>query len=186
MLPDPILSYYRTSFHQPRAIEIIKEHPWKGDEHILDVGCGDGRITAELAQRVPEGSVLGIDLSEKTVQFAKNRFPKNQYPNLDFCHLDFMLSDYQEKFDVVVSMGAMHYISDQSQALKKIKNSLKHDGQAILFLVGLKTDPMWQAMAILLSTPKWKHLASVMSYGLCTQEEYFVRIQVRGLTGGDF
>ncbi|MGL4502325.1 MAG: hypothetical protein ACRCU2_24890, partial [Planktothrix sp.] len=53
--------------------------------------------------------------------------------------------------------------------------------QTLLFLVGLKTDPMWQAMAILLSTPKWKHLTSVMSYGLYTQEEYFLFFNQVGL-----
>lgn len=181
MFTDPILSYHQTSFHQPRAIEILNEYPWRGDEHILDIGCGDGRITAELAKRVPQGYILGIDLSLRTIEFAKSAFPNNQYPNLEFCCLDFMNSDYEEQFDVVVSVAAMHYVPDQFQVLKRVENSIKFNGQALLFLVGIKTDPIWKAMTVLLSTPKWRHLSPLMSYGLCTQEEYFLFFKKIGL-----
>ena len=42
-----------------------------GAERVLDVGCGDGRITAEIADRVPRGSVLGIDPSSRMIAFAR-------------------------------------------------------------------------------------------------------------------
>lgn len=181
MLPDPILAYHQNSFHQSRFIDILNQYDWKGNESILDIGCGDGKITVELAKRVPNGSVLGIDISDNAVQFAKNKFPKNQHSNLDFCHLDFMNSDYTEKFDLIVSVGAIHYIPDQYQALKRVKDSLKPDGEMLLYLVGLGSDPIWQAMTILLSTPKWQHLKEVMSYGLCSEDQYLSLFHEVGL-----
>ncbi|PJD96722.1 MAG: hypothetical protein CK425_05105 [Parachlamydia sp.] len=44
----------------------------KGNEHILDVGCGDGKITADLSKFVPSGSVIGIDPSLAMLAWAKN------------------------------------------------------------------------------------------------------------------
>src|SRR5262249_8664506 len=46
----------------------------RGDERILDVGCGDGKITADIATRVPRGSVLGVDPSREMITFATKRF----------------------------------------------------------------------------------------------------------------
>ena len=56
--------YHKNSNSQQKeALKLLDEHPIRGDESILDVGCGDGKITAEIANRVPEGRVLGIDKS---------------------------------------------------------------------------------------------------------------------------
>jgi ubiquinone/menaquinone biosynthesis C-methylase UbiE len=49
--------------------------PSARDEHILDVGCGDGKVTAELARAVPKGSVTGIDASPEMIRFARKTFP---------------------------------------------------------------------------------------------------------------
>jgi trans-aconitate 2-methyltransferase len=52
------------------ARELIAQLRLRGDEHILDVGCGDGKVTAELARAVPKGSVTGIDASPEMIAFA--------------------------------------------------------------------------------------------------------------------
>ena len=63
--------YARNSGAQARwALELIGKLALAGAEHVLDVGSGDGKITAELARRVPEGSVLGIDSSPEMVAAA--------------------------------------------------------------------------------------------------------------------
>src|SRR5665647_3765125 len=54
--------------------DVIRSQKLAGDERILDIGCGDGKVTAELAALVPKGCVLGIDLSESMVAFANRRF----------------------------------------------------------------------------------------------------------------
>jgi ubiquinone/menaquinone biosynthesis C-methylase UbiE len=55
-----------------------------GSERVLDVGCGDGRITAEVAARVPRGSVVGIDPSAEMVEYARTHRGTDEHLNLHF------------------------------------------------------------------------------------------------------
>jgi trans-aconitate methyltransferase len=70
------------------ARELIAQLNLHGDEHILDVGCGDGKVTAELARAVPKGSVTGIDASPEMIRFARKTFPPGKHPNLEFQVMD--------------------------------------------------------------------------------------------------
>ena len=56
---------------QSWARELIARLPLRGDEHVLDVGCGDGKVTAEIARAVPRGRVLGVDASLEMIAFAQ-------------------------------------------------------------------------------------------------------------------
>jgi trans-aconitate methyltransferase len=73
---------------QTWARELIAQLHLRGDEHILDVGCGDGKVTAELARAVPKGSVAGIDASPEMIRFARKTFPPGKHPNLKFQIMD--------------------------------------------------------------------------------------------------
>ena len=55
-----------------------------GTERVLDIGCGEDKISAEIARRLPGGSLLGIDPSTRMISFARSHFPKDRYPDLDF------------------------------------------------------------------------------------------------------
>jgi len=70
------------------ARELIAQLHLRGNELILDVGCGDGKVTAELARAVPKGSVTGIDASPEMIRFARKTFPSGKHPNLEFQVLD--------------------------------------------------------------------------------------------------
>ena len=63
---------------QTWARELIARLNLRGDEHILDVGCGDGKVTAEIARAVPRGSATGIDASAEMIGFAQKTFPARQ------------------------------------------------------------------------------------------------------------
>ena len=73
-----------SSVQQSWAREIIAKLKLRGDEHILDVGCGDGKVTAELARAVPSGTVVGMDASAEMISFASKKFPALKIPNLKF------------------------------------------------------------------------------------------------------
>src|SRR5579864_3250079 len=74
-----------STVQQTWARELIAQLKLRGNERILDVGCGDGKITAELARSVPSGSVVGIDASPQMIDFAIRKF---SIPNLGFRVLD--------------------------------------------------------------------------------------------------
>src|SRR6185295_10322256 len=67
--------YHRHSgLQKAMAEEQLSLLTFGGDERVLDVGCGDGKITAAIAARVPHGSVLGVDPSRDMVAFASSHF----------------------------------------------------------------------------------------------------------------
>jgi trans-aconitate methyltransferase len=100
-----------------------------GDERILDIGCGDGKVTAYIASLLPQGSVLGIDNSEDMISFARSRFPQSSWPNLSFQHADACDLHYSGQFDLIVSFATLHWILDHRPVLEGIKRSLKRGGR---------------------------------------------------------
>jgi trans-aconitate methyltransferase len=73
-----------SAVQQTWARELIAQLHLRGDEHVLDVGCGDGKVTAEIARAVPRGSVTGVDASLQMIDFARKTFPSGTIPNLEF------------------------------------------------------------------------------------------------------
>src|SRR6185369_16898725 len=58
------------------ARELISRMSFAGSETVLDVGCGDGRISAEFARALPRGYVLGVDSSPEFIAYACAHYPK--------------------------------------------------------------------------------------------------------------
>lgn len=105
-----------------------------GSERVLDVGCGDGKITAEIAERLPAGSILGIDPSTHMVDFARRHFGAS-HGNLAFAVGDASRMEFAGEFDLVVSFNALHWVPAQGQALRGIATALKPAGRALLQFV---------------------------------------------------
>jgi len=86
-------AYERASAHQKEwGLRLIGELDLRGDERVLDLGCGDGRLTAELARCVPQGSVLGIDASDTMIEAARQRTSENlrfEVKDIDTLHQHF-------------------------------------------------------------------------------------------------
>jgi trans-aconitate methyltransferase len=74
--------YYSSwlSEQQKLAQELILKLAIKGNERVLDIGCGDGTITAEIAKQLPNGSVLGIDNSKEMIHFARKILVLWEFP----------------------------------------------------------------------------------------------------------
>ena len=66
------------------ATSYIQKMELRGHEKILDIGCGDGRVTAIIAKSLPNGYVLGIDASESMLQVAQNLKDRAHLDNLRF------------------------------------------------------------------------------------------------------
>jgi len=112
------------------AMALIADLKLDGDERILDIGCGDGRITAHLADLVPNGSVLGIDLSPEMVSFAAGKYAGQT--NLSFQVGDASSLHFIEQFDQVVSFACFHWIKDHLPVLKTVRQSLVPGGRFLM------------------------------------------------------
>jgi trans-aconitate 2-methyltransferase len=106
-----------------------------GTERVLDLGCGDGKITAEIADRLPHGSALGVDPSTAMIAFARRHFGAPVRRNLDFAVADAAQLPYRNEFDLVVSFNALHWVRAQQLALQSIRQALRRSGSAFLEFV---------------------------------------------------
>src|SRR5258708_38158909 len=117
------------------AQEVLALLDLKGSERILDVGCGDGKITAEIVSRAPRGSVVGVDPSRDMISFAQCHFGPATRSNLRFEVADARCLPFKNEFDLVVSFNALHWIPEQDAALASIHSALFSGGRAQLRIV---------------------------------------------------
>ena len=124
-----------SSLQEAMAQEVLALLDLKDSKRILDVGCGDGKITAKIADRSPRGSVVGVDPSRDMIAFAQSHFDPATRPNLRFEIADARSLPFKHEFDLVVSFNALHWIPEQDAALASIHSALISDGRAQLRLV---------------------------------------------------
>ncbi len=120
---------------QSWARELIARLDLRGDENFLDVGCGDGKVTAEIARAVPDGSVTGADASAEMIAYAKKTFPAKKNPNLAFQICDarkISPRTFDQKFDVVFSNAALHWVDDHEKFLRGAGSVLKSGGRLVV------------------------------------------------------
>lgn len=150
--------YARNSAAQSQwARELIARLALRGNEAVLDIGCGSGQISAELSDVVQKGRVLGIDLSEAMIEHARGQFPPERYPNLSFLRMDAARIRLSEVFDVAFSNAALHWVSDQHAVLRGVRTCLKAGGK-ILFQMGGHGNAadVFVAMEKVISQRRWK------------------------------
>lgn len=109
----------------PQLFELIGDVK---DKTILDLGCGTGGSTKRLIE-LGAKKVLGIDLSFKMIEIAES---ENNYSNIEFKVMSMNdIDKLEEKFDLVVSSLAIHYIEDYNGLCKKVYNLLNNGGEFI-------------------------------------------------------
>ncbi|MDD5359186.1 MAG: methyltransferase domain-containing protein [Sulfurovaceae bacterium] len=112
------------------AKELIDKIGIEGYESILDIGCGDGKITEDLAQ-ITTGEVVGIDFDQNMVDFAKEIYKKPTFIQMDAQNINF-----ENRFDIVFSNAALHWVQDHKAVVNGIYKALKRNGKAILQMGG--------------------------------------------------
>lgn len=146
----------------------------KGDEAILDIGCGDGRITAELAQRVPRGRVVGVDSSPEMIAAARETHER-LHRNLSFEVADAKALSFEPEFDLVFSTSALHWVKDHRAVLKGIRHALKPGGGTYLTFGARGTlSGLAPVLAALMEHPRWKSRFQdfEIPFGFYGPEEY--------------
>lgn len=127
-----------SSLQETMAGQVLALLDLRGSEHVLDIGCGDGRLTARIAARLPDGDVLGVDASPDMVRFATTTFVQSasgSLRNLRFEVADARALPYHRTFDLIVSFNALHWVPEQALALRGIAAALRRSGRAQLRLV---------------------------------------------------
>jgi ubiquinone/menaquinone biosynthesis C-methylase UbiE len=123
----------KASGHHKALRKVLIDLPIAANNHILDIGCGDGRITAKLAKQVPHGTVTGLDIDPNFIESAQQQYNEEAYPNLNFVLSDALTMQLEKKFNIITSFAALHCITNHSDLLTTVNKLLKMDGR-ILFL----------------------------------------------------
>ncbi len=129
---NPAAYVRRPGLQEAMAQEALALLHLSGSERVLDIGCGDGRITAEIATRLPSGSILGVDSSHDMIAYAGGH---DDRPNIAFQVADAGHLPFHNEFDLVVSFNALHWLPDPDPPLRCIHAALKSTGKAQLRLV---------------------------------------------------
>jgi trans-aconitate methyltransferase len=117
--------YRAASAHQKEwGARLIAELKLKGTEDVLDLGCGDGALTARLAALVPRGRAVGIDSSPSMIEVAR----RHSQSNLSFGLLDINQLANENEFDVVFSNATLHWIRDHANLLHRVFRVLRPCG----------------------------------------------------------
>ncbi|MFZ5946199.1 MAG: class I SAM-dependent methyltransferase [Bacillota bacterium] len=177
--------YNRNSSEQQKwAQELICKLNIIGNENILDIGCGDGKITSQLALKVLDGSVLGIDNSEEMINLANKLFNKSKYKNLSFQLMGAEQLNFTEEFDLIFSNAALHWIQDHGSVLKGISSALKKDGRILLQMGGEgNASSLVKILDEIIKREKWKEYFTDFSfpYGFYNDKDYEKWINHSGL-----
>ncbi|MBS1852975.1 MAG: methyltransferase domain-containing protein [Acidobacteria bacterium] len=150
-------------------------------ESVLDLGCGDGRMTAEIARRAPQGQVVGVDLSQDMVRHARET---HVLPNLRFLQANAAALPFEDEFDVVYSNAVLHWLRDHRPALAGISRSLRGGGRCVLQMGGEGNGvDVVRAFEIRTSSPKWCGVAKAPAdpYGFWGVAPYRAWLQEAGL-----
>jgi trans-aconitate 2-methyltransferase len=110
--------------------ELISIAHVKETDEILDIGCGTGKLTFELARLASKGSVIGIDPSEDMLEKARKTY--DGIGNVSFALLAAESMAFAGRFDLAFSNSALQWVRNQQIALELIHRSLK-DGGRITF-----------------------------------------------------
>jgi trans-aconitate 2-methyltransferase len=127
---DPIKYSSNSEIQFAITMTVLEGYSFNGDERVLDVGCGDGRVSRQLALRVPKGHVVGVDSSASMIRFAQAN--QASQSNLSFALRDACELDFTSEFDLVVSTFCLQWVPDKAAAFRGIRQSLKKGGTAIL------------------------------------------------------
>jgi len=110
---------------------LYSENTFEPTDHVMDLGCGDGCVTASVAQKVPHGKVVGIDFSPDMIKVAKETYSPNHFPNLEFRVGDIrhLPTDLQlQQFHKIISSFCLHWISDHHHVLCQVQRALQPGG----------------------------------------------------------
>ncbi len=109
------------------ALEQLERLPLSGDEVVLDAGCGSGRVTAELAERVPRGRVYGVDAAPSMAEHARVALGERATV---LCQ-DLVELALPEPVDVVFSNATFHWIQDHDRLFAALHRAMKPGGRLV-------------------------------------------------------
>jgi trans-aconitate 2-methyltransferase len=109
------------------GMEVLERLELSGEENVADAGCGSGRVTAELAERVRGGGVLAIDGSPAMIAHAKERLGDR----VSYLVADLSELELDEPVDLIFSTATFHWILDHERLFGRLHAALRPGGRLV-------------------------------------------------------
>jgi trans-aconitate 2-methyltransferase len=109
------------------GLGVLERLELRGDETVLDAGCGSGRITQALIERLPRGRVVAIDESPSMIDAARERLG----PDADLRVGDLLELDLGEPVDAILSTATFHWIADHDRLFARLHRALALGGRLV-------------------------------------------------------
>ena len=112
------------------GLEVLERLPLRGDETVLDAGCGSGRVTEVLAERLPEGRVIALDMSSAMIDQALARLARFG------SRVDFVVGDLLDPLaiptvDAILSTATFHWVLDHDRLFANLAGVLRPGGMLV-------------------------------------------------------
>ena len=155
-------AYYRLS--NPHAVwgqPVLDRLPLRGDETVLDAGCGAGRVTADLLERLPGGRVIALDISANMLAEARQQLARRFGDRVTFIQADLQDFTLDEPVDAIFSTAAFHWVLDHPRLFSALFAALKPGGGLVAQCGGGPniTAVLERAAALMESEPYAPHFA---------------------------
>ena len=109
------------------AQEVLARLDLSGDETVLDAGCGSGRVTRLLLERLPHGRVIGVDAAASMIEQARAALGDD--PRVELVVSDLLAIDLDRAVDAIFSNAALHWILDHQLLFDRLRAALRPGGQ---------------------------------------------------------
>ncbi len=107
---------------------VLSELHLRGDECVLDAGCGTGKLTRLLLQNVPRGRVVGLDVSRNMVLHAQQNLRPDFGDRVQFVAADLLSLPFLGRFDGIFSTASFHWVLDHDALFRNLFQALKPSG----------------------------------------------------------
>ena len=125
-------AYHRVSNPQfDWGTVVLDRLPLHGTELVLDVGCGTGRLTEQLLERLPRGQVLAVDLSSNMVQAARDYLRPSRGTRVQLVVADAAALPVRELADAIFSTATFHWVLDHPRLFRSLFRALKPGGRLV-------------------------------------------------------
>jgi trans-aconitate 2-methyltransferase len=121
--------YHRLSQPQvTRGKKVLSRLRLRGDELVLDAGCGTGRLTADLLQALPRGRVVALDVSQNMARSAREFLQSQFGARAQIIAADLVELPFASVFDGIVSTATFHWVLDHDRLFRGLLQSLRPGG----------------------------------------------------------
>ena len=164
------------------GMEVLERLELRGDETVVDAGCGSGRVTEQLLERLPGGRVIAVDGSEAMVEKAKERLGDRA----DYLVSDLVELRLPEPVDMVFSTATFHWIGDHDALFRQIRRVLRPGGRLVAQCGGRgNVSRHTKAIAAVAADPEYaQHLTQAKGlWNFASPGETEPRLDAAGFTG---